>query len=93
MADVPNSSGLISVNASGLVSGTAYAHLPVYPSGYTYIDWIGGNGSKLVKIVEKLPEDENMLPIIIITSVIIGAVIISIVVVLIVRKAKRKTPE
>ena len=93
VADVINSIGLISVNASGLVSGTAYARPPVYPSGYTYIDLIGGNGSKLVKIVEKLPEDENMLPIIIITTVIIGAVVISIVVVLIVRKAKRKTPE
>jgi len=93
VADVINSSGLISVNASGLVSGTAYARPPVYPSGYTYNDLIGGNGSKLVTIVEKLPEDENMLPIIIITTSIIGAVAISIVVVLIVRKAKRKTPE
>jgi hypothetical protein len=92
VADVIDSSGLISVNASGLVSGTAYAN-PVYPSGYTYNDLIGGNGSKLVKIVEKLPEDENLLPIIIITTVIIGAVFIGIVVVLIVRKAKRKTPE
>ena len=93
VADVINSIGLISVNASGLVSGTASARPPVYPSGYTYIDLIGGNGSKLVEIVEKLPEDENMLPIIIITTAIIGAVVISIVVVLIVRKAKRKTPE
>ena len=93
VADVINSIGLISVNASGLVSGTAYARPPVYPSGYTYIDLIGGNGSKLVEIVEKLPEDENMLPIIIITTAIIGAIVISIIVVLIVRKAKRKTPE
>ncbi|MBA7468637.1 hypothetical protein ES707_03889 [subsurface metagenome] len=93
VADVISNSGLISVNASGLVSGTAYAHPPEYPSGYNYNDLIGGNGSKLVKIVEKLPEDENMLPIIIITTAIIGAVVISIVVVLIVRKAKRKTPE
>lgn len=88
VADVIDSAGLISVNASGLVSGMAYAIPPVYPSGYTYNDLIGGNGSKLVKIV-----DENMLPIIIITTVIIGAVIIGIVVVLIVRKVKRKTPE
>ncbi len=93
VANVINISGLISVNASGLVSGTAYAHSPVYPSGYTYNDLIGGNGSKLVKIVEKLPEDENMLPIIIITTAIIGAVVISVVVVVIVRKTKRKTPE
>ena len=93
VADVINSEDFISVNASGLVSGTAYAHSPVYPSGYTYDDLIGGNGSKLVNIVEKLPEDENMLPIIIITATIIGAVAIAIVIVLIVRKAKRKTPE
>jgi len=93
VADVLNSEDLISVNASGTVSGSVTAHPPVYPSGYTYNDLIGGNGSKLVKIVEKLPEDENMLPIIIITTAIIGVVVISIVVVLIVRKAKRKTPE
>ncbi len=92
VADVLNSEDFISVNASGSVSGSVSAHGPY--SGYSYTDLIGGNGSKLVKIVEKLPEDENMLPIIIIiTTAIIGVVVISIVVVLIVRKAKRKTPE
>ncbi len=97
VADVINSTGLISVNASGLVSGTAYARPPVYPTGYTYNDLIGGNGSKSVTIVETivepLPEDENILPIIIISTAITGAAIISIVVVFKVRKAKRKTPE
>ncbi len=93
VADVLNSEDFISVNASGSVSGSVTAHLPVYPSGYNYNDLIGGNGSKLVKIVESLQEDESMLPIIIITTAIIGAVVISIVVVLIVRKAKRKTLE
>ncbi len=96
VADVVNSSGFISVNASGLISGIAYAHPPVYPSGYTYDDLIGGNGSKLVTIVEDLPEDKpegDMMPIIIITTAVLGAVVIAVVIVLIIRKAKRKTPE
>ncbi len=94
VADVIDSSGLISVNASGLVSGTASAHTPVYPSGYTYTDLIGGNGSKLVTIVESLLGNENgMLPIIIISTIIVSAVVISIVVVIMIRRAKRKTPE
>ncbi len=94
VADVLNSEDLISVNASGSVSGSVSPHSGVYSyPAYSYTDLIGGNGSKLVKIVESLPKDENLLPIIIITTAIIGAVVISIVVVLIVRKAKRKTPE
>ena len=59
----------------------------------TYTDLIGGNGSKLVSIVESLPGDENgMLPIIIISTIIVSAVVISIVVVIMIRRAKRKTP-
>ena len=91
VADVLNSEDLISVNASGSVSGSVSAHWPY--SAYSYTDLIGGNGSKLVKIVESLPEDENMLPIIIITTAIISVVVIGIVFVLIVRRVKRKTPE
>jgi len=97
MADVINSSGIISVNASGLVSGTVSAHPPAYPSGYIYDDLIGGNGSKSVTIVETIPdnvpEDNNILPIIIISTTIVGASVISIVVVFLVRRAKRRTPE
>lgn len=92
VANVVNSSGFISVNASGLVSGYAYEIVPIY-GDYFYDDLIGGNGSKLVTIVESLPEEDNLMPIIIITSVIIGAIVIAVVIVLIVRKAKRKTPE
>jgi hypothetical protein len=92
VADVLNTEDLISVNASGIVSGSVSAHLPVYPSGYSYDDLIGGNGSKLVKIVESLPEELDLMPIIIITSAIVGAAVLAIVIVVIVRKAKR-TPE
>jgi hypothetical protein len=91
VADVLNTEGIISVNASGIVSGTAYAHSPQYPSGYTYNDLVGGNGSNLVKIVESLPKNVNLVPIIIISAAIIGVVVISILIIIIIRR--RKVPE
>ncbi|MFX0043990.1 MAG: C39 family peptidase [Candidatus Hodarchaeota archaeon] len=90
VADVLNTEDLIFVNASGSVSGSVSAHSGdyFYPA-YDYTDLIGGSGSKLVKIVESLPKDENLMPIIIITSAIIGAAVLAVVIVLIVRMAKR----
>ncbi len=82
----------ITVNASGIVSGIA-GYIDINYPEYNYSDLIGGEGSKLVTIVEKLPEDENMMPIIIITTAVLGAVVIAIVVVLIIRKARREIPE
>jgi hypothetical protein len=93
-ADVLNSEGFITVNASGLVSGFVSARSGTYTySSYGYTDLIGGNGSKLVTIVETLPKDENIMPIIIISSAIVGAIIIGIVVLVIIHKARRKVPE
>jgi hypothetical protein len=93
VANILNSEGFISINVSGMVSGTAFAHSPVYPTGYIYNDLIGGNGSSLVKIVESLPEDVNIVPIIIITTAIIVAVVIGIVVIIIIRRRKREVLE
>lgn len=83
-ANVLNSTGFISVNASGLVSGYV---------GYSYTDLIGGNGSKLVTIVEKLPEDSDIMPIIMLSASLICSIVIGVAVILIVRRVRRKVPE
>ena len=89
IANVLNSEGFISVNASGVVSGSTYDHGPYI--GYTYSDLIGGLGSKLVKIVEKSEDLAIIIPITI--GIIISGVVIGVAVILIVRRFRRKVPE
>ena len=93
-ADIFNTEAPISVNASGVVSGSVSAHTGDYIYlGYSYDDLIGGNGSKLVKIVEEIPGDNIIKPIIIMSAIIGSAVVIGVAVILIVRSARRKVSE
>ncbi len=89
VANILDYEEFITVNASGIVSGIAYYIDPNYPE-YSYSDLIGGEGSKLVKIVKELPKDNIIIPI---TIAIVSAVVIGVVVIFIMWKVRRKVPE
>lgn len=79
----------ITVNASGIISGTASYIDPNYPE-YNYSDLIGGEGSKLVKVVKELPKDNIIIPI---TIAVGSAVVIGVVMIFIIWRIRRKAPE